>query len=343
MVWATRTYSDEEITAAGRALITRGAKPVDIEQAINIVNNWRAAHAFPLNTMQVRLRRKAREIDRRGPSVAQRTKRLPAIESKLRRLKSVTLADMQDVGGCRAVVGTNRQVIRLGNSYRSGGIRHELERSNNYIESPTSDGYRSLHLVFRYFSDRNELYNGQRIEIQIRSRLQHAWATAVEAIDTFANQQLKINQGAPEWARFFALMGGWIAIREGTPPVPSIHTSQAELIGELRQLAHDLNVEDRMLAIGATVQYIGRQIGEAFYYLIDLNIADRRLAITRYPREQSAEAAKHLATLELEYRGNPDSDVLLASVSSVKELRKMYPNYRADTDVFIRELKRALR
>ena len=192
-------------------------------------------------------------------------------------------------------------------------------------------------------SDRNELYNGQRIEIQIRSRLQHAWATAVEAIDTFANQQLKINQGSPEWSRFFALMGSCLATRERTPLVPGTPITPAELINELRQLTHDLNVEDRLLAIGATVQYVGRQTGEAFYYLIDLDIPNRKLLISRYARDQADEAAKQLAEREFKYRGNPNNDVLLASVSSVKELRKMYPNYRADTGVFLRELRRALK
>jgi len=342
MAWTTRAHTDEEINAAGRVLIARGSKPDEVMRAIGIVNNWRAAHAFPLNTMQMRLRGKASQVDRRGPSVAQRIKRLPAIESKLRRLKNVTLADMQDIAGCRAVVGTKAQVAKLNKVYQSGRIRHELERENNYVDAPTPDGYRSLHLVYRYYSDHNLQYSGQRIEIQIRSRLQHAWATAVEAIDTFASQQLKINQATPEWARFFALAGSCIAVRERTPLVPGTPASETELTAELRELAHSLNVEERLLAIGATAHYIGSQTDEAFYYLIDLDIVNRKLSISRFTRAQAEQAAIRLAELELQYRGRPDRDVLLASASSVKELRKMYPNYRADTGVFLRELRRAL-
>ena len=342
MAWTTRAYSDEAINAAGRALISRRSTPDEVIQAIGVINNWRASHAFPLNTMQMRLRSKASQVDRRSPSVAQRTKRLPAIESKLRRLKNVTLADMQDIAGCRVVVGTKAQVARLKKVYRSGRIRHELERENNYIDEPTPDGYRSVHLVYRYYSDRNQQYNGQRIEIQIRSRLQHAWATAVEAIDTFANQQLKINQASPEWTSFFALAGSCIAVRERTPLVPGTPTNEEELTAELRELAHNLNVEERLLAIGATAHYVGSQTDEAFYYLIDLDIVNRRLSISKFTRAQAGEAATRLGNLELEYRGRPDRDVLLASASSVKELRKMYPNYRADTGVFLQELRRAL-
>jgi|GEM_PF-1827104 len=89
MPWATRSYSLEEIDAAGKALISRRSTPEEIEAAIDVINNWRAAHAFPLNTMQMRLRTKASEVDRRSPFVSQRIKRLSAIESKLRRLRNV--------------------------------------------------------------------------------------------------------------------------------------------------------------------------------------------------------------------------------------------------------------
>jgi hypothetical protein len=168
MKWTTRAYSDEDINAAGRALIARRSTPDEVLQAIAVINNWRAAHAFPLNTMQMWLRGQASQIDPRSVSVSQRIKRLPAIESKLRRLKSVTLADMQDIAGCRAVVTTKAKVMKLRKAYRSARIRHEPERENDYITTPTPDGYRSLHLVYRYYSDRNQEYNGQRIEIQIR-------------------------------------------------------------------------------------------------------------------------------------------------------------------------------
>lgn len=343
MAWATRNYTDSEINQAGRALIDRKSKPLDIIQAIGIINNWRAAHAFPLNTMQVRLRDKAGQVGRLKPSVAQRIKRLPAIESKLRRLKNVNLVDMQDIGGCRAVVLTNARVKKLSRLYQSGRTRHELERENNYIQTPTSDGYRSLHLIYRYYSDRNEWYNGQRIEVQLRSRLQHAWATAVEAVDTFAGQQLKINLGSQDWERFFALMGSCMAIREHTPIIPNTPEKEHELCDELRQLSNDLNIRERLSAIGATVNFTRGQRLAAHYYLIDLDIIRRRLSIFGYPKHKTEEATSRLAELELEYRGKPDRDVLLVSVSSIEELRRMYPNYRADTSIFIRELERVTR
>ncbi|MBU6438396.1 MAG: hypothetical protein KGQ77_12790, partial [Betaproteobacteria bacterium] len=61
-------------------------------------------------------------------------------------------------------------------------------------------------------------FNNQKIEVQLRTRLQHAWATAVEIVDAFTGQALKsglkLNSGDPKWRRFFALMSSVIAIRE---------------------------------------------------------------------------------------------------------------------------------
>ncbi len=60
--WARRNYSYEQVNEAGMTLIKKSSKPLDIMQSLAIINNWRAAHAFPLNTMQVRLRDKAGQV-----------------------------------------------------------------------------------------------------------------------------------------------------------------------------------------------------------------------------------------------------------------------------------------
>jgi ppGpp synthetase/RelA/SpoT-type nucleotidyltranferase len=75
---------------------------------------------------------------------------------------------------------------------------------DDYILSPKNSGYRSVHLLYKYNSDKKapSIYNGLFIEVKIRSRLQHAWATAVETVVTFLQQALKSSQGEEEWLRF---------------------------------------------------------------------------------------------------------------------------------------------
>ena len=112
-------------------------------------------------------------------------KRMKAIRAKLAK-GNITLYQMQDVGGCRVIVSG---MIRFGieSDYQAGNTKHEISRVNDYIEGPKPDGYRCGHLVFKFCGTGNDVvYNRQRIEMQIRTQLQHAWATAVEAVGLFA-------------------------------------------------------------------------------------------------------------------------------------------------------------
>ncbi len=337
MPWVKRTTSLSKIDAAGKGLISKQSSPADIEAAIEVINEWRAAHAFPLNTMQMRLRNKTSEIDRRRPFVSQRIKRLPAINWKLRRFKNIRLSRMQDIGGCRAVVASNGQVARLADGYMHGRIRHKLERVNDYILEPKGDGYRSLHLIYRYYSDRNPQFDGQRIEIQLRSRLQHAWATAVETVDSFTFQGLKVNQGRKDFARFFSLMGTWIALREETPLVPDTPNNTTELLLELKDLAVELHIARRLRAFRTSVRYLEK--ARQNYHIIELDQEKRRVRATSYERFETA--SSKYAELETQFRNHSHMDVLLASVHGA-ELRRAYPNYFANTNIFLQELDRAL-
>ena len=147
--------------------------------ALDIINNWRSSHNFPLNTFHIWLKRRAKIID---PTVitAQRIKRMASIELKLSRFPTMTLSQMQDIGGCRAILSDALAVSKLCESYADSDLKHTLAATDNYIDSPKDSGYRGVHLVYKYYSDRRKDYNSLKIEVQLRSRLQHAWATAVE-------------------------------------------------------------------------------------------------------------------------------------------------------------------
>lgn len=157
VAWATPQFSKTRVDEAGRALVHGAASKAERSDALLIINNWRSSHSFPLNTMQMGLRRNA-DLVCDEPLVAQRLKRLPWIEAKLR-LQRWRLTQIQDIGGARVVLGSVAEVYRLEARYRASEIRHELVADDDYVLSPRSSGYRSLHLVYRYSSDRNETYN----------------------------------------------------------------------------------------------------------------------------------------------------------------------------------------
>src|SRR5260370_11502395 len=103
---------------------------------------------------------------------------MESIRAKLDR-GHMQLTQMQDIGGCRAVVNSVDEVRGLVASYQRSTFAHEFRGEKNYIDDPKPDGYRSHHLIYQYKAKpgQNDAYNRLRIEIQIRPNLQHAWAT----------------------------------------------------------------------------------------------------------------------------------------------------------------------
>ncbi|HTD44728.1 MAG TPA: RelA/SpoT domain-containing protein [Bryobacteraceae bacterium] len=338
MPWVAPRYSRTKIDAAGRILANPLALAQDYSDALTLVNNWRSSHGFPLNTLQNGLRQKAKQVVS-DAIIAQRIKRLSSISRKLRD-GSTRLSQMQDLGGCRAVVKTVPQVRRLLNLHLLSEMKHQLDHVDNYIENPRPSGYRSVHLVYRYHSDKNTTYNGLKIEVQLRSSLQHAWATAVETVGTFTEQALKASKGEAEWLRFFTLMGTAIANRERTTLVPNTPTDAMQLRDELRHHVTKLKVEDHLQAYGTSFDVIEEQAkAGAHYFLLQLDFSEKTVRVNSYSYAQLEDASADYLAAE---RSTGNRDAVLVSVDSVAALRRAYPNYFLDTSAFIETVKKAI-
>ncbi len=109
-------YSRTQVNRAGRVLVAVESTFEEQIDALVIVNNWRASHNFPLNTFQTTLREKSHKVD--GDAlVAQRLKRMSSIERKLRLQPNMQLSQMQDIGGCRAILNSVPNVEALARRY----------------------------------------------------------------------------------------------------------------------------------------------------------------------------------------------------------------------------------
>ena len=224
-------YSRTQVNAAGDALIAPSSSLDDLRNARAVVNNWRAAHSLPLDCIRAELQQRVAGFE--DAIVAARLKRLSSIEAKLRRFRSMRLGRMQDVGGCRVVLPSVADVLSVAGRYGSEPSPHAVIHSDDYIAQPRASGYRGIHLVsrFRPGGEEQAVYEGMRIEIQLRSRMQHVWATAVETVGTFSGQALKSSVGDERWLRLFALMGSEMAFAEGCPPVPGMPKTRQALRG----------------------------------------------------------------------------------------------------------------
>jgi len=356
MAWAKPQFPREAVNSAGGVLVShlkdqeRIWTPEDFDNwdhALEIINNWRASHGYPLNTFQVNLRTSARRFDT-SALIAQRTKRLSSIASKLQRFPTMKLSQMQDIGGCRAVLRSVSLAQQLATYYlKESGIKHPRASVDDYVSQPKDSGYRGIHLVYRYFSDKKakENYNGLKIEMQIRSRFQHAWATAVETVGTFVQQALKSSIGQEEWLRFFALMGSAIAMRERQPLIPDTPTNRRELIQELRRYATTLDVAKRLRGYGEAMRTIKQQSAKqlkAHYYLLELDAQRTEVTVTGYKLGELTQATDKYLEVERAARDRPGADAVLVSVESLTSLERAYPNYFADTTVFVLLMQQAL-
>ena len=347
VTWTTPQFSKTKVNQAGVTLANPMAHPDEHELALFIVNNWRSSHSFPLNTFQMTLRKKARQVDRR-PLVAQRIKRLTSITSKLERFPSMRLSRMQDIGGCRAVVTSRPRVDELADLYQdSVRLKHELVgEPDDYIRNPKTSGYRGIHLVYRYHSDRNATYEGLQIEMQLRSRLQHAWATAVETVGTFTKQALKSSQGEDRWLRFFAVMGSEMALRERTPTVPGTPSKRAEIRSELRQLADVLDLVPRLRMYGETLKIVEeqvlRELSDSSYFLLELDALNTSLKITGFQRNELEAGAQSYLAAERRFANRAGCDAVLVAVETFSALRRAYPNYFLDTSAFVDAVEQAI-
>ena len=342
--WAVPAFTRGEVDRAGRLLARNGvaADPLVIGHALDVINNWRSSHSFPLNTFQMTLRNRAASIFK-PPLVAQRLKRVPSIFAKLRRFPTMKLSQMQDIAGVRAVLPNLAEVDALRDLYRQR-TKHRFAGEKDYVRNPKSSGYRSIHLVYRYRSDRAETYNGLHIELQLRTRRQHAWATAVETVGTFLGQSLKSSEGREEWLRFFELVGSGFAVAEGASAGSNAPTAPTGLVDEVRDAARRLQVKQRLDAfrrvLVVTEGHEAKQ-GSSYLLLLVLRPGQNSLEVRTYGGNRLLDATEDYLVEEKRLAGTAGDTVLVAS-DSLDSLRQAFPNYFFDTRTFLEELDKLL-
>ena len=322
-------YTRTQIKKAGKIFVSSKATEGEKEQALVLINNWRASHSFPLQIIYTHVKKTAGD----GAIVAQRLKRLYSITQKLYRFPNMSLTAMQDIGGCRVIVDSIDDVFNMVESLRKSRMRHKLKEEYDYIRHPKEDGYRSYHLVYSYNSERNPKYNGLFVEIQIRTHIQHLWATAVETMDTFTGDPLKIGQGDPDNKQFFILVSKLLEIYErNSNSIDAVR--QTDTIKEFIQYEIEHQILRKLKSIKEAVGFVQRtDKRDQGYYVLRLNRKRNQLLINMYPKNELERATteydlaeKNRAILE---------DVVLVSTTSYNMLKKAYPNYFSDINEFI--------
>jgi hypothetical protein len=334
--YAPPSYSRVEVNKAGRRL-SDSSVPMELDAAIAVIHDWRLAHNKPLNGMYMSIKRRALQISR-SAVVAQRLKRLESIQAKLVRGEVQKLTQIQDIGGCRVVFPTVAHVKAFATKCCADSKTFEFNNNPKYyIVHPKTTGYRSYHVVYHYISA-EDAYNGLKIELQVRTKLQHMWATAVETVSTFSRLPLKSGgiEADTEWSRFFALASGAFAAWEGTEPVPNTPESSEELKQELRALAVKLRVTYMLNAWRTALKILPVQkVAGTIAYMLTLDVSSNTVSYVSL-NEKQLPAAEERRLLTEKTTGK---DVVIVRVGSMANLKKAYPNYFADTRDFMNALR----
>ena len=346
-------YTKYEINNAGKILANDNSPEEEKNKALDILDNWRAIHSYPMHIFQMRLKNKSQKVDENSLT-AQRLKRVPAIIYKLKRSyngrkPSMKLYQMQDIGGCRAVLSNITQVRELWEKYYlKGDLKHKKIGVKDYITNPKTDGYRSIHLVYEYKSDKGKQeFNELRVEVQIRSKLQHLWATAIETVDFFTRQAIKSSEGRPDWVDFFKFVSSAFAKMENCSCILGTPEDEKELYSKIKQKEKELNVISKMSGWTNAMQFFRREIKakskkKVQFFLLELDILGEKLNITSYTKEEEQKAISDYSALEKRHSGRKDYDVVLVGVDTANDLQKAYPNYFVDSREFLSYLQKII-
>lgn len=325
-------YSKKDVQRAGEILINENiwkTKPDSFKWAMGILSDWRARHANALDDIAGLLNIASSRVDKNS-IVVKRLKRTPSIVAKLRRFDKMKLRNMQDIAGCRSILSSTKNVQK---------VRRELNKNRkykvrDYIKKPKLDGYRSIHLIGK-FKDKD---NGEQfpVEIQLRSRIQHSWATAVEIVDLFTSQALKSNEGKRDWLDFFKYISHEFSKLENINN-PSIEGSLDESI----RLASRLNVYKKFEGYAGSLKVIESHFKNEVeeYNLIQIDFIMQTVEVTTFSLDDFDLATKEYLKHEKQAAENTNLVVALVSSHSIENLKEAYPNYFADSALFVFHLR----
>ena len=334
-------YSRNQINKAGEILLT-SKNEEKIRSAIDIINDWRELHLPVLDELHNDIVSFLNEVNVEIHFVSSRLKRLSSIQNKLDRKPGMKLGGVQDIGGLRIVVPTI-SVLNKAYDVLSNNIYEHFELTKNpvdYVLKPQDTGYRSIHFIYKYKSKNSDL-NEMKVELQLRTKLQHSWAMAVETAELITGTALKSGQGDAEWLSFFRIVSSIFANKEGTAilaeHIDNNYTHQ-KLLQQLYKLNSENNFVDKLKAMNASITHSQKEDHKNGYYILNINFEQKTVTIKAFPKNRKKEASDWYSNLEKNVEEKKNA-VVLVSVPKMQELQEAYPSYFLDTNNFIETIE----
>lgn len=318
-------------------------------------DNFREAHNIIIKLFTIELKKVNFS---KQHLTASRNKRIETIISKLCRPEKPKLDRIHDIAGTRIIFENIKSLEDYIDILENTELVNFKEKINedknryNYIKNPKSDGYRSIHKVFYYssnipYSTLNEKsfnLENKKIELQLRTRLQHIWATTVEIYDIINKSNIKTethNKLETKEGLFFKKCS---LVFEG------IESNDVEKIKiNINEIFRDkdlVEIYNRLKGIKniKNIQ-LPKTLGsdEVFILITDLN-KGKTTFFTTDPIEKNDKQDTFL--INASYRRLEEKNtkgeyiLLLLTLGDIKKLKNVYPNYFLNTNEFISILKK---
>lgn len=262
-------------------------------------------------------------------TLSRRLKRIESIQIKLKRFKTMRLSTLQDVAGLRLVVKDEKFLNETFTKLRSLSTKHKLKRLDDYHNNSKEDGYRGIHLVYQ----KSDL---GMVEIQLRTELEHIWATAVETYGVLQNTSFKTGEGEEEWREFFRLLSAYFAIKENCLPSKEFaKLSTSKIKTRLKKIIKKLNVIERLNASTNSIEVITEKFNETGrkgkYAILELDLRNRTTKVELFNKKDENKAIKFYTERELGIKDKTLTNIVFVNVENIDKLDKSYPNYFLNT------------
>lgn len=333
-------YTKAQVRKAGE-LVRKGGSTSETEK---IIENWRSSHNHILNTWLVIFINRIQK-EKFKAVVGQRLKRKNTIYDKLKRPETnkMSLERMYDIAGCRIVLNTLGDLYCFRNSiiHNSRFLHKRIQKyCKDYITNPKESGYRGIHDIYAYKSDprRPNNWNGLFVEIQYRTKYQHAWATAVEIADIIKHSRTKFSDVADaEQNDYFRYASEIIArVYENSISCCS-GLSDDELIKNFMVLENKLHILRILKSMDVLKLNIPSNYKRAL--IIRLYSEAEKINIEVYTFRSNADAGKRLFEIEREH---PNDDIVLVKSDKVSSIKNIFKNYFIDAGDFVEYMRKAL-
>lgn len=336
-------YSRNKINVSGQALVAGPDTGFPFFDANYIIDDWRSLHMRPLEHLVSNVTKILAEAGVSASFSSHRLKRMTSIVAKLRHNPTMRLGGVQDIGGARFVFEDIDSLLKAKEIIASSTFDEFIQDRNVYDyvtlegKGPKESGYRSIHFVYKYVSDDSD-YDGLRIELQIRTRLQHDWAMAVETAELLSQSPLKAGLGDKYWMDFFKLASAVFAKREGMPVEQSFSTkNEQDFCKEYSRLEKKCRFLEQLQGLVSAVKITEQHSLAIGYAVIFIHFVDKIVQLRHYRNEDLDSASKYYSDVEKSINNN-EAAVVLVSVSDMKELQEAYPSYFLNASEFVQAL-----